>query len=1706
MLSFELLIAQNINISNNTVSACGGTFYDSGGTGNYGNNQSFTFTICPSNPNSRVSVNFSSFNLEANYDFLSIYNGNSTTAPLIGTYSGTTSPGVITASLTNASGCLTFRFTTDGSITRAGWVAAISCIAGCQTITSNFVSSNPAPQANGIIRVCQGQAVNFSGNGTFSGSSAGATYSWSIANGINVAGQNASYTFNTAGAYVVNLRITDPSGCTNSNQINQLVQVSTTPTITTSANPTSICQGQSSNLNANVTMTPFNQNCTPPVSGTTFLPDGSGASYTTSITVNCYGGSQVVQSANDIQNVCLNMEHSFMGDLQIRITCPNGQSSILKSYPGGGGTYLGCPIDNTTGGPGTGRNYCFTPTATTLLVNGGTSNCGNPSGASITAGNYMPQQSFNNLIGCPLNGAWTIQVTDNLAADDGYIFNWDINFNSTLLPASGSFTPSIVSQGWVPAATLNATGSTTASVSPTTLGSNCYTYTITDNFGCNYSQNQCITVTSGTLPTFTQLGPYCQGATPGSLPTTSSNGIPGTWSPATISTTAIGATSYTFTPNSGQCAAPYTMTVQVNASPSVSVNSITICSGETGTLTATPIVTGGTYSWSSGATTQSISVNPTVQTNYTVTYSLGTCTPATASGTVTVSPAPTLAVNNLTICSGETTVLIATPDQVGGTYSWSNGATTSSISVSPTSTTSYTVSYSLGSCTSATAIGTVTVNPAPIISITPITICSGETTTLTATPDQPGGTYLWSTGGTNSSISVNPTITTNYSVTYSLGACTPASNTGTITVNPAPTVTITPITICSGETNTLTASPDQQGGTYLWSTGATTTSISVNPTTTNTYSITYSLGACTPATGTAIVTVNPAPTVSINPITICSGETNTLIATPDQPGGTYSWATGETSASISINPTSNTTYSVTYSLGACTPATATGSVTVDPAPIVTITPITICEGETGNLVATPDQLGGTYSWSNGGTTQTIAVNPTITSSYTVTYTLGACTPSVANGTVTVNPAPSVSITPITICSGETGNLTATPDQLGGTYIWSTGATSQSISVNPTTTTTYNVTYTIGACTPAIGNVIVTVTPAPTLVVNSITICSGETNSLTATPSITGGSYVWSSGVNTATYSINPSITTTYTITYTLGACTPAIASGTITVNPTPTITITSPTICSGNTSSIVATPSVNGGTYSWSTGATTATINVNPNITTNYTVTYSVNNCSVNDTTTLTVNPTPVIIVNSSTICNGETATLTANATPTGGTYLWSNAQNVNSISVMPITNSTYNVLYSLTGCNATATASVTVNPIPQVTIASETICAGETTNLTAVPNLPGGTYAWSQGGLSTETIAVNPNSTSNYSVIYTLNNCASPSASATVLVNPVPVLTINSGSICTGQSFTLNAIPSIPGGTFNWISTGETTASITVSPIITSTYSANYTTLQGCTSTISNGTVTISETPNVSFTASILEGCAPLTVTFYNTTQATNDQSNCVWAFNTNSQISGCDSVSYTFNQAGCFDVSLASTANGCVGSNLQTAFICVEDPPIASFQANPQIFTEINQVINFVNTSVGAISYNWEFGDGSTSQLDGPMHYFEGTENGFTTSLTVTSLFGCTATYSLPITYKEPEVYYIPNTFTPDADEHNQSFLPIFTSGVDIHNYLFQIYDRWGQLVFQTTNHLEGWDGSIGEKGKDVQQGTYVYLISFRNPNLAGVKTVNGIVNLIR
>ncbi len=499
--------------SSGSTSACSGTFYDGGGLSDYNNSEVRVFTICPSTAGAKLKLVFSAFQTESSLDFLEIFDGNSVAAPSLGTYSGTTGPGTVQATNANASGCLTFRFTTDGSVVYPGWVADLSCVVPCQTITTNITSISPAPGAGGIIRICQGQSITATGSGTFSNSGTGATYSWNFGNGVTAAGSSTTYTYPAVGSYYLNLVATDANGCTNTNYNNQIIQVSTTPTITTSAAPATLCTSQTSALSANVTMTPYTVNCTPPVSGTTFLPDGSGVSYSTSITTNCYNPAATITAASDITNICLNMEHSYLGDLSLEIECPNGQTISLQNYGSGGGSAnLGTPwatgtVDgsSTTTTPGTGANYCFSMSGSATMVNsiatGGTFPSGNGPGtytdSYIPAGTYLPAEGFSGLIGCPLNGSWTIHVTDHLGSDNGYIFNWDVNFSAGIVSVP-SYTPTIVSQGWVAATTLSSTGATTANVTPTNQGTPCFTYSVTDNFGCTYTAPQCITVNCGT--------------------------------------------------------------------------------------------------------------------------------------------------------------------------------------------------------------------------------------------------------------------------------------------------------------------------------------------------------------------------------------------------------------------------------------------------------------------------------------------------------------------------------------------------------------------------------------------------------------------------------------------------------------------------------------------------------------------------------------------------------------------------------------------------------------------------------------------------------------------------------------------------------------------------------------------------------------------------------------------------------------------------------------------------------------------------------------------------------------------------------------------------------------------------------------------------------------------------------------------------------
>ena len=530
------------------------------------------------------------------------------------------------------------------------------------------------------------------------------------------------------------------------------------------------------------------------------------------------------------------------------------------------------------------------------------------------------------------------------------------------------------------------------------------------------------------------------------------------------------------------------------------------------------------------------------------------------------------------------------------------------------------------------------------------------------------------------------------------------------------------------------------------------------------------------------------PTATISGTnTICSGQSATLTASG---GGTYAWSTGATTALITVNPTTTTTYTATVTLNGCT-STVSRVVTVNPLPTATVSGTnTICSGQSTILTASG---GGTYTWSTGATTASITVSPTTTTTYTATVTLNGCT-SIASRIVTVNPLPTATISGTnTICSGQSATLTASG---GGTYAWSTGATTALITVNPTTTTTYTATVTLNGCTSTVSRV-VTVNPLPTATVSGTnTICSGQSTILTASG---GGTYAWSTGATTSSITVSPTTSTTYTATVTLNGCT-SIASRVVTVNPNPIFNLVgTQTVCSGSVLTISVVSPTNDlnnlSGYEWSPNIELDNIALNTTnnpIIVNYSFsgTSSITGCTGTATLPITINPAPPsftisvtensgITANDLIICAGDPVTLTASGTsaPT-----WSNGVTAQLITVSPTTTTTYiATLTNAFGCSRTDSRTITVNPLPTISITNPNpvICSGTSVTLSAFPTTGLNSFSWTPGGQTSSNISVTPSTSTTYTLTArsTTTGCTN-SASTTITVNSV-----NNSVCCTAPS-----------------------------------------------------------------------------------------------------------------------------------------------------------------------------------------------------------------------------------------------------------------------------------------------------------------------------------
>ena len=292
-----------------------------------------------------------------------------------------------------------------------------------------------------------------------------------------------------------------------------------------------------------------------------------------------------------------------------------------------------------------------------------------------------------------------------------------------------------------------------------------------------------------------------------------------------------------------------------------------------------------------------------------------------------------------------------------------------------------------------------------------------------------------------------------------------------------------------------------------------------------------------------------------------------------------------------------------------------------------------------------------------------------------------------------------------------------------------------------------------------------------------------------------------------------------------------------------------------------------------------------------------------------------------------------------------------------------------------------------------------------------------------------------------------------------------------------------------------------------TTAYTVTGTDHNGCENT-DQVTVNVVPIPVMNITGENLYGCQPVTPVFTN--NSTGNLTNCTWYLGNGSVLQGCGVVSSTFDHPGCYDVTLVvSTPEGCTNTLTINDYVCVEPYPVADFHAVPNAFsTYESETTQMVNESTGADSYEWHFGDGSPPSYEvSPYHTFSNEVGGnYTVMLIASTNAGCVDTAYTVVRVKEELIFYIPNTFTPDGDNYNQTFRPVFTTGFDPYNYTLYIYNRWGELIFESHDATVGWDGTYGINGEMCQDGTYIWKIGVKKRMIDERLEFSGHVNLIR
>jgi hypothetical protein len=1617
--------------------------------------------------------------------------------------------GIATSAVSGGTGPYTYSWAPGGATSPS----ILSQASGTYTVTvtdargcvANTTTTINEPPALNISFVNQVNVACFGGNtasvgSAINGGTPNYTYNWQPGTMATANVSNLS-----VGTYT--LTITDAQNCVAQNTL-AITQPAQALSVGATSNPTTCFNG------ADGTATALAAGGTIPYTNFSWQPGNLSGSIVNGIAAGTYTVTATDANACVATNtIVVNQPAAIIPVTStINSTCnlPNGQASVSVSGGIAPYTYTWSP----TGGNAT--------TATGLLAG--------PYMVFVTDANGCAASQFANVndLGGPQASIFSTTNVSCFGGSDG----------SATVGLAGGTGPFIYQ--WTP---LGGNAPTA-----TGLSAGIYTITVTDNNGCVSSATTSppITEPPALAAVITTGNVSCFGGSNGSASIVASGGTPGyvfTWLPgntngAAVSNQTAGTYSVNIT-DTKNCLLQQTYTIAQPSTP-LSVTAASnpaLCFG-TNSGSASSAAAGGTgpynYSWLPGNTSGQTISNLGAGT-YTVNVVDNQGCPASNSTTVSEPTDVTLTVSTQnSTCGGANgqASVVASGGTPGFSYTWIPNGGNTNIATGLVSG-SYTVSVSDNN--GCLEIGNIVVNntPGPGASVTATSnvSCDGGsdgTATVTVT----GGTgtmgYFWAPVGGNAATGTGLSAGI-YTVTVTDdNGCQIQATSPQITQPTSVSVNVVAAAVsCFGGSNGV-ASAAASGGTpaytYLWTPGN-IAGASISGLSAGSYTVraTDSKGCIQNQT----VTVSqPASAVSVSAVTSavsCFGGSNGS-ATASASGGTgpymYIWNPGNVAASSHTGLSAGTyTVNVTDNNGCLTNTTVVVSQPVQFLSATADGDSTACfGGSDGSATVTPagGTPGYTYLWTPSGiTTQTAAgLN---SGNYIVLVTdLNGCQ---TNTSVSIGQPTQVSGTLIkTDPSCGLSNGIIVSQISGGTgpysYLWSPGASIQS-SINAVGPGNYTLQVTDALGCVQTFTTTLTNIAGPSVAVTNTTLvsCNGGSDG-TASVSISQGTLPYTvswapAGGNSTT--ATGLFASTYTVSITDGLNCPSTATLTIS-EPTPlSITISSATnaLCNGAADG-TATVSASGGTpsytYQWAFPVNSTLPSVGGLSAGTYIVNaFDQNNCPHAISVTIT-EPAPLAgsigsLINP-TCFNGLGS---ASVLASGGTIPYSYSWNTNPLqtnnTAIDLANGSYQVTVTdANGCTNVVTTSIT-QPAQVLTLGgnNDTICIGSSATITA--NASGGTgnytYAWQPAGtISAGSLTASPTVNSSYIVIaYDQNGCQGIPDTIDVIVYSLSssdVEAVGNTPICPGTASTIYAQASGNTGplTYSW-SNGLGSGPGSFQVILNQPTNYIVTVSNTCAVTVTD-TVSIlfNPQPTILIDPDTNRICIPGIVQFNDLSVSGNTSdpiTSWFWNFGDGST-STLQNPSHMYTNTGTYNISLiVSTNGGCISNSAGAPYTINAYPvPVAGFTISDNSLTLPFETLNCINTSSGAISYSWDFGDGGSSTLVNPHHTYNSVGT-FTVQLISTNQYGCSDT-EIKDVITDADVIF-PNAFSPGFeggnggsynynDLSNDVFFP-FTSGVT--DYKLQIFNRWGELIFESLDVKIGWDGYY--RGQVCQQDVYIW-----------------------